>query len=77
MRRSCTVADAAAVAAEMRALVPAAESVSEAVRAIVEAVRTGGDAAVAEYERRFGDGNRPPVRLRGRSGCHRTRLPPR
>ena len=54
MRRSCTVADAAAVAAEVRALVPAGESVAEAVREIVEGVRAGGDAAVAEYERRFG-----------------------
>ena len=37
MRRSCTVADAAAVAAEVRALVPAGESVADAVREIVEA----------------------------------------
>jgi histidinol dehydrogenase len=54
MRRSCTVEDAAAVAAEVRALVPAGKSVAEDVAAIVEAVRTGGDGAVAEYERRFG-----------------------
>ncbi len=57
MRRSCTVADAAAVTAEVRALVPAGESVAEAVREIVEGVRTGGDAAVAGYERRFGEGS--------------------
>ncbi|MEO8688402.1 MAG: histidinol dehydrogenase [Solirubrobacteraceae bacterium] len=57
MRRSCTAADAAAVAAEVRALVPAGESVAEAVREIVEGVRTGGDAAVAGYERRFGVGS--------------------
>ncbi len=56
MRRSCTVADAVAVAAELRAPVPAGESVAAAVREIVEAVRTRGDAAVAEYERRFGGG---------------------
>jgi histidinol dehydrogenase len=56
MRRSCTVADAAAVAAEVRALVPAGESVADEVAAIVEAVRVGGDAAVTEYERRFGGG---------------------
>ena len=57
MRRSCTVADAAAVAAEVRALVPAGESVAAEVAAIVEAVRVRGDVAVAEYGRRFGDGN--------------------
>jgi histidinol dehydrogenase len=56
MRRSCTVADAAAVAAEVRALVPAGESVADAVREIVEGVRSRGDAAVSEYERRFGGG---------------------
>jgi histidinol dehydrogenase len=53
MLRSCTVADAAAVAAEVRALAPAGESVADAVREILETVRTGGDAAVADYERRF------------------------
>jgi histidinol dehydrogenase len=66
MLRSCTVADAAAVAAEVRALVPAAESVAGAVREIVEGVRTRGDAAVSEYELRFGDGEWgrvPPGRL--------------
>jgi histidinol dehydrogenase len=56
MRRSCTVEDAAAVAAEVRALVPAAASVEGAVREILAAVRADGDAAVGEYERRFGDG---------------------
>ena len=66
MGRSCTVADAAALAAEVRALVPAAESVEAAVREIVESVRAGGDAAVREYELRFGDGEWgrvPPDRL--------------
>ena len=56
MRRSCTVADAAAIAAEVRATVPAAESVAAEVAAIVEDVRRRGNAAVAEYEYRFGDG---------------------
>src|SRR3954468_7580296 len=56
MRRSCTVADAAEVAAEVRATVPAAASVADAVAAIVEDVRLRGNAAVAEYEHRFGDG---------------------
>ncbi len=54
MRRSCTVADAAAVAAEVRATVPAAASVADAVAAIVDDVRLRGNAAVAEYEHRFG-----------------------
>src|SRR5215211_3395331 len=54
MRRSCTAEDAAAVAAEVRASVPAAASVAADVAEIVESVRAGGDAAVAEYERRFG-----------------------
>jgi histidinol dehydrogenase len=59
MRRSCTVADAAAVAAEVRGLVPAGESVADAVREIVESVREGGDAALLEWERRFGTGDGP------------------
>jgi histidinol dehydrogenase len=68
MRCSCTSANAAAVAAEVRALVPAGASVADAVREIVERVRTGGDAAVSEYELRFGDGEWgrvPPDRLAG------------
>jgi histidinol dehydrogenase len=56
MRLSCTVEDAAAAAAEARALVPAAASVEAEVREIVGSVRDGGDAAVAEWERRFGGG---------------------
>ena len=66
MRRSCTVETAAAVAAEVRARVPAAASVAAEVAAIVEAVRLRGNAAVAEYEYRFGDGSWgrvPPERL--------------
>ena len=73
MRRSCTVADAAAVAAEVRALVPAGESVADAVREIVEGVRARGDAAVAEYERRFGGRGRP---VGGAVGSDRFRVPP-
>jgi histidinol dehydrogenase len=67
MRRSCTVADAVAVAAEVRALVPAGESVAADVAAIVEGVRAGGDAAVAEYERRFGspEGSDPSASRQG------------
>src|SRR3954467_5350873 len=56
MRRSCTGGDAAAVAGEVRALVPAAASVAAEVREIVESVREGGDAAALEWERRFGGG---------------------
>ena len=44
------------VAAEVRATVPAAESVTEEVATIVDDVRLRGNAAVAEYEYRFGDG---------------------
>jgi histidinol dehydrogenase len=63
MRRSCTVEDAAAVAAEVRALVPAADSVAAEVREIVENVREGGDAAVLEWERRFGGEEGPGASL--------------
>src|SRR4051794_8016597 len=42
-----------ATAAEVRALAPAAREVEADVRAIVEEVRTGGDAAVARLARRF------------------------
>jgi histidinol dehydrogenase len=56
VRLSCTVDDAAAVAARVRATVPAAEDVADAVAAIVADVRERGDAAVAEYEARFGGG---------------------
>jgi histidinol dehydrogenase len=58
MRLSCTQADAATVAAQVRALVPAAESVEAPVREILAAVRDGGDAAVLELERRFGGSGR-------------------
>jgi histidinol dehydrogenase len=57
MRRSCTVESAAQVAAEVRATVPAAASVAAEVAAIVEDVRLRGNAAVATYESRFGDGS--------------------
>ena len=73
MRRSCTVADAAAVAAEVRALVPAAASVAEEVAAIVEGVRLRGNAGVAEYERRFGGAERSRA---ARSGGGPFRVPP-
>jgi histidinol dehydrogenase len=53
-RWTCTVADAAEVAARVRAQVPAGASVAGAVAEIVAAVRARGDDAVREYEARFG-----------------------
>ena len=55
-RRSCTVADAAALAAEVRRGVRGGASVADSVRQIVAAVRSGGDRALLEYEERFGGG---------------------
>ena len=55
-RLTCTAADAAEVAARVRAGVPPGASVAEEVREIVAAVRSGGDEALLEYERRFGGG---------------------
>jgi histidinol dehydrogenase len=63
VRLECTVADAAAVAARARAQVPAPESVAAAVAEIVAAVREGGDAAVLEFEARFGGAAGPPLRV--------------
>jgi histidinol dehydrogenase len=54
--RSCTLADAARVAAEVRLAVPGGASVADVVRQIVAAVRAGGDRALLEYEERFGGG---------------------
>jgi histidinol dehydrogenase len=58
-RLRCDVAGAAAAAARVRALVPPPASVADGVAEIVAAVRARGDAAVLEYERRFGGGERP------------------
>jgi len=55
-RRSCTVADAAALAAEVRRGVRGGASVADSVRQIVASVRSGGDRALLEYEERFGGG---------------------
>jgi histidinol dehydrogenase len=55
-RRSCTAADAAALAAEIRRGVRGGDSVADVVRQIVAAVRAGGDRALLEYEERFGGG---------------------
>jgi histidinol dehydrogenase len=56
VRFECTAAEAREVAARVRATVPRPESVSADVAAIVAAVRERGDAAVREYEERFGGG---------------------
>jgi histidinol dehydrogenase len=53
-RLSCDARDAPAAVARVRRLVPPPASVSAAVRDIIAAVAAGGDAAVLEYERRFG-----------------------
>jgi histidinol dehydrogenase len=63
------------VAAAVRATVPAAESVAAEVREIVQGVRLRGNAAVAEYERRFGGRDRDPVDS-GPSGDGPFRVPP-
>ncbi|HEX6025314.1 MAG TPA: histidinol dehydrogenase [Solirubrobacter sp.] len=59
------VEDAARVAAEIRATVPPGASVAAPVAEIIDAVRARGDAALAEYERRFGAGTEPPFRVSG------------
>ena len=46
--------EAPGVAAQIRAAVPAGESVTADVAAIIAAVRARGDEAVREYEARFG-----------------------
>lgn len=48
--------DPAAAAAGLRALIPAPESVQNAVAEIIAEVRAGGDEAVREYTRRFDRG---------------------
>ena len=55
--------DSAALAAELRALVPSPESVSAEVAAIIADVRERGDDALRAYTRRFdtGDAEPPPL----------------
>jgi len=55
----------AGAAARVRELVPDGDSVADDVREIIAAVRTGGDAAVLDYTRRFDTaGNQPrPLRV--------------
>jgi histidinol dehydrogenase len=57
-----SLGDPADVAGAVRALVPVPASVTEDVRKIVEAVREGGDAALAEHVRRL-DRMEAPVRV--------------
>jgi histidinol dehydrogenase len=54
VRLECSVDDAAAVAARVRALVARPDSVADEVCAIIADVRARGDEAVLEYEARFG-----------------------
>ena len=64
LRTLAAAADAPALAAEVRGLAPSAEDVAPAVAEIVAAVRDGGDAAVAEYTRRFDTRGAAPGPLR-------------
>ncbi|CAA9469648.1 MAG: Histidinol dehydrogenase [uncultured Solirubrobacteraceae bacterium] len=58
-RLTCDAATAAQTVAHVRALVPEPASVADAVREIIAGVRAGGDAAVLDYERRFGGSGQP------------------
>jgi len=53
-----------AAAAQLRAAVPDGAAVQEPVREILRAVRDGGDAAVAQYTRRFDTAGAEPAPLR-------------
>jgi histidinol dehydrogenase len=57
------VNDVAAVAAEIRKLVPPPESVRDGVALIIAAVRAGGDRAVRDYSRTLDTGGREPQAL--------------
>jgi histidinol dehydrogenase len=58
-RMGATAADAAAVADQVRGLVPEGAHVTEIVAGILAAVREGGDRALLEHERRYGGGTAP------------------
>ena len=72
MRLECTVADAAEVAARVRATVPPPASVADEVAGIVHGVREGGDVALAGYEARFGS-ETPRARAGAMSSRRRSR----
>jgi histidinol dehydrogenase len=57
-------ADPSGLAAELRKLVPAPESVRDAVAEIIARVRADGDSAVHEYTRRFDRAGAEPAPLR-------------
>jgi histidinol dehydrogenase len=57
-------ADPVSTAAQLRALVPSAESVTDIVAEIIAEVRAHGDAAVREYTRRLDTGGAEPPALR-------------
>jgi histidinol dehydrogenase len=57
------IGDPVALAAELRALVPSTESVSEAVGEIIATVRDRGDEAVREYTRSFDTAGAEPAPL--------------
>lgn len=56
--------DAAALVGELRALIPAPDSVAAAVAAIIDRVREGGDAAVLDYTRALDTHGADPRPLR-------------
>jgi histidinol dehydrogenase len=60
--------DSEALAAELRALIPAPESVASQVAEIVERVRLAGDEAVADYTRLFDTAGAPQLPLRVTDG---------
>ncbi len=61
--RLTLAADPAAAVAQLRALVPAADSVQEVVGEIIGAVRSHGDQAVGEYTQRLDTAGAPPAAL--------------
>jgi histidinol dehydrogenase len=62
-RFALSAGDAAGLAADIRTLVPPAESVRDAVALIIATVRTGGDRAVRDYSRTLDTGGREPQAL--------------
>ena len=71
--------DPTALAEELRALVPAPESVTDEVAEIIARVRANGDDALRYYTRRFDTGGSTPAALRVPDGRarHRRRAPRR
>jgi histidinol dehydrogenase len=63
LERLTLAGDPSALAEELRALVPAGESVAEAVAEIIARVRASGDTALRYYTRRFDTGGTTPSAL--------------